>query len=58
VLQPLSYVLPLTYAADLLRYSLGSENVLAPGLSFAMLGMFGALLFVGSLHCVRRRWIA
>ena len=58
VLQPLSYVLPLTYAADLLRYSLGSENVLAPGLSFAMLGMFGALLFAGSLHCVRRRWIA
>jgi len=57
-MRPLSYALPLTYGADLLRGSIGGVNRLPPAASFALLAASCAALFALSLRVVRRRWIA
>jgi ABC-2 type transport system permease protein len=58
-LRPLSYVLPLTYGADLLHVSIhnGGGNML-PALDFGLLAAFCAVLFGVSLRNIRRKWIA
>jgi len=56
-LQPLSYVLPLTYGVDVLQSAFGGQNVLPLLLDFAVLGSYCAALFALSLRNVRRRWI-
>ena len=57
-LKPLSYVLPLTYGVDILRWGFEGKNFLPLGLDFGMLLVFCALLFWMSLHNIRKRWIA
>ncbi len=57
-LQPLSYLLPLTYGADLLHHSIGSSGQMPPVLNFIMLAAFCAALFAVSLRNIRRKWIA
>jgi ABC-2 type transport system permease protein len=56
-LRPLSYVLPLTYGADLLHASIRSAGVMALWLDFLLLAAFCAILFGVSLRNIRRRWI-
>jgi len=61
VLQPMSYMLPLTYGVDALRGAIpdaGGGNILALGLDVAVLGVFCIGLFTASLWNVRRKWIA
>jgi ABC-2 type transport system permease protein len=56
-LRPLSYVLPLTYGADILHGAFGGRNLLLLPIDLAMLLFFCAGLFWVSLHNIRRRWI-
>jgi ABC-2 type transport system permease protein len=56
-LKPLSYVLPLTYGVDILRWGFEGKNILPLALDFAVLMAFCMLLFWLSLHNIRRRWI-
>ena len=56
-LQPLSYVLPLTYGVDVLHAMLGAKSTLPLLLDFGVLGAYCAGLFGLSLRNVRRRWI-
>ena len=56
-LRPLSYVLPLTYGADLLHAAVTQSGRLPPLLDFALLALFCAVLFGLSLRNVRRKWI-
>ncbi len=61
VLQPLSYMLPLTYGVDALRGAIpdaGGGNMLPLWLDMAILGLFCLGLFTASLWNVRRKWIA
>jgi len=61
VLQPLSYMLPLTYGVDALRGAVpgaAGGNLLPLWLDMAVLGLFCAGLFTASLWNVRRKWIA
>jgi ABC-2 type transport system permease protein len=61
VLQPLSYMLPLTYGVDALRGAIpdaGGGNMLPLWLDIAILGLFCLGLFTASLWNVRRKWIA
>ncbi|MDQ7830718.1 MAG: ABC transporter permease [Desulfovibrionaceae bacterium] len=61
VLQPLSYMLPLTYGVDALRGAIpdaGGGNMLPLWLDVAILGLFCLGLFTASLWNVRRKWIA
>lgn len=56
-IRPLSYALPLTYGADLLRSAVNNAGNMAPGLSLAALAGFALLLFTISTVNVNKRWI-
>lgn len=56
-LRPLSYVLPLTYGADILRGAFTGNNTMSFALDFSILGAFCILLFAWSLRNIKRRWI-
>jgi ABC-2 type transport system permease protein len=56
-LRPLSYLLPVTYGADLLHRSIHAAGTMPLALDFAVLGAFCIGLFALSLGNVRRRWV-
>jgi ABC-2 type transport system permease protein len=56
-LQPLSYVLPLTYGADILHGSVHAGNNMPLLLDFSLLGAFCVALFGLSLYNIKRKWI-
>jgi len=57
LLRPLSYVLPLTYGADLLHASINHAGRMSPLLDVVLLALFCSALFGISLRNVRRKWI-
>jgi ABC-2 type transport system permease protein len=57
-LRPLSYMLPLTYGADVLHGAVDSGNTMPYGLDLLVLGVFCIGLFTASLWNIRRKWIA
>lgn len=56
-LKPLSYVLPLTYGADILHGAVHGGNAMPFALDLALLAVFCVLLFAASLWNINRRWI-
>ena len=56
-LRPLSYMLPLTYGADILHGAFSGSNTMPLALDFAVIGAFCALLFGVSLRNIHRKWI-
>ncbi|HUT58475.1 MAG TPA: ABC transporter permease [Phycisphaerae bacterium] len=56
-LRPLSYVLPLTYGADVLHGSIRGAGRLPLALDFGLLATFCVILFAVSLRNIRRKWI-
>jgi len=56
-LRPLSYILPLTYGADILKSSISQDGHLGLLPNFLILAGFGVLLFAWSIHNVKRKWI-
>jgi ABC-2 type transport system permease protein len=56
-LQPVSYVLPLTYGADILKTAISRNGHLGLALNFAILLLFAAGLFAISIRNVKRKWI-
>jgi len=56
-IRPLSYLLPVTYGADLLHGAFGGKPLLTLPLDFALLSLFCIVLFALSLRNVKRRWI-
>ena len=56
-LQPLSYVLPLTYGTDILHGSFSVSNTIPILADFALLIVFCTGLFLISLRNIKRRWI-
>jgi ABC-2 type transport system permease protein len=57
VIRPLSYLLPLTYGADILHGSFRQGHHVSYGLDFALLAAFCLFLYGWSLRNIRRRWI-
>jgi ABC-2 type transport system permease protein len=57
LLRPLSYVLPLTYGADLLRTAITRSGAMSAGLNFLLLTVFAVGLFLVSTRLVQSRWI-
>ena len=57
LLRPLSYVLPLTYGADLLHGGVNGVARMPVIVSFFALAGFCAILFLVSLRNIRKRWI-
>lgn len=56
-LQPLSYILPLTYGVDLLHAGIHRQGHLSPWLNFPVLVAFCLVLFLASLRNIRQKWI-
>jgi ABC-2 type transport system permease protein len=56
-IRPLSYILPITYGADILHGAFGKQNVMPFWLDFMLIGVFCIGLFFISLRNARRRWI-
>jgi ABC-2 type transport system permease protein len=56
-LKPLSFLLPLTYGADILKTAINREGILPLWISFPVLLLFAAGLFVFSLRNIRRKWV-
>ncbi|NLS44733.1 MAG: ABC transporter permease [Firmicutes bacterium] len=57
IIRPLSYIIPLTYGADLLKLSINNDGHIFPILSLVILVTFGVVLFSLSLKNVKRKWI-
>ncbi|MBN1817345.1 MAG: ABC transporter permease [Sedimentisphaerales bacterium] len=56
-LRPVSYLLPLTYGADVLHAAIRGAGRMPPALDFGLLALFCVLLFAISLRNIRRKWI-
>jgi ABC-2 type transport system permease protein len=56
-LQPVSYVLPLTYGADILKSAISQNGQIGLSLNFLLLLAFSAGLFAISIRNVKRKWI-
>jgi len=56
-LRPVSYLLPLTYGADLLHEAVNQTGKLPLWLNFLILAAFCAGLFAVSLRNIRQKWI-
>ena len=56
-LKPLSYVLPLTYGADMLHGAVHGEHAIPFFLDLSLLGAFCVGLFAVSLWNIKRKWI-
>ncbi|MBN2531330.1 MAG: ABC transporter permease [Spirochaetales bacterium] len=55
--RPLSYILPVTYGVDVLRYSISGNNSLPVLLNLVILIGFCLLLFYISIFNIRKKWI-
>jgi ABC-2 type transport system permease protein len=56
-LRPVSYILPLTYGADILKSSINNNGHLGLLPNFLILAGFSVLLFAWSIRNVKRKWI-
>jgi len=56
-LRPLSFILPLTYGADILKAAINGEGILPLWVSFPVLLLFAAGLFLFSLRNIKRKWV-
>ncbi len=56
-LQPLSYVLPLTYGADILKFSINSAGSISLWISLLVLIGYSMTLFMISTHNIKKKWI-
>ncbi len=57
VLRPLSYLFPLTYGADILKFSVNHQASINRIVSFAILLLYAVGLFLVSTHNIKKRWI-
>jgi ABC-2 type transport system permease protein len=56
-LKPVSFMLPLTYGADILHGAVHGGNFMPIAIALPLLGAFCVALFVASLRNIRKRWI-
>jgi len=56
-LRPLSYLLPLTYGADILHGAINGRNAMPLSLDFSLISLYCVVLFYFSLKAINRKWI-
>jgi ABC-2 type transport system permease protein len=57
-IRPLSYILPITYGVDILQGAVNGEHIMSFTLDFLIIGAFCILLFLLSLHRIKKKWIS
>ncbi len=58
IIQPLSYILPLTYGVDILKTAINNDGYIGPAISIPVIVAFAILLFLLSIRQVKRKWIS
>ncbi len=56
-LRPISYLLPLTYGADILKTAINNEGHIMLYVSFMILALFSVVLFAVSTNNIKKKWI-
>jgi len=56
-IRPLSYLLPVTYGVDILKYSITGDNALSIVLDLTLVLTFCFILFYSSLFFIKKKWI-
>jgi ABC-2 type transport system permease protein len=56
-LRPVSFILPLTYGVDILKAAVNDAGILPLWVSFPVLLLFAAGLFLFSLRNIKRKWV-
>jgi ABC-2 type transport system permease protein len=56
-IQPFSYILPVTYGVDLLKYSISGSNSISIIIDVVLIFTFCILLFYISILNIKRKWI-
>ncbi len=56
-IRPISYILPITYGVDLLKYSISKTNSMSVLLNVILLIIFCISLFYFSIFNIRKKWI-
>ncbi|MBN2863970.1 MAG: ABC transporter permease [Bacteroidales bacterium] len=56
-IRPLSYLLPVTYGVDILKYSITGDNAFSIVLDLTLVLMFCFILFYSSLFFIKKKWI-
>ena len=56
-LRPVSYIVPLTYGADMLKTAINQNGHIALGISLSVLFFFSIILFLISKRNIQHRWI-
>ena len=57
LLRPISYALPLTYGADILKTSINQNGIITSWISFSVLIGYSLFLFLMSTHNIQKKWI-
>jgi ABC-2 type transport system permease protein len=57
-IRPLSYILPITYGVDILQGAVNGGHIMSFALDFLIIGAFCILLFLLSLHRIKKKWIS
>jgi len=57
LIQPLSYILPVTYGVDVLKYAISGTNFISIFIDIAILLVFCIMLFYFSIFNIKRKWI-
>ncbi len=57
LIRPISYLLPLTYGADIMKTAINHNGVMPVLLNFSALLAFSVFLFAYSIYNVNRKWI-
>lgn len=57
LLRTLSYALPLTYGADILKTSINKNGIISSWISFSVLIGFSLFLFLMSTRNIKKKWI-
>ena len=56
-LRPVSYLLPLTYGADILHGAINGRNTMSLGTDFSVISLYCLVLFYFSLRRIKKKWI-
>jgi ABC-2 type transport system permease protein len=57
LIQPLSYILPVTYGVDVIKYAISGTNFISIAIDIAVLLISCIVLFYFSIFNIKRKWI-
>lgn len=57
IIRPLSYLLPVTYGVDILKYSISENSILPIAIDLTLVIAFCFILFYSSLFFIKKKWI-